>query len=84
MYEGEVEMTVFESTRGLRYAELFAVGPEWIEVYNSTGLSEAPPEPWDATDPEQAAEELGAELVVKNGPHWWRSTERPCDSQWTK
>jgi hypothetical protein len=71
MHEGEVRMTVFEDTRGLRYAELFAVGPEWIEVYNSTGLSEAPPELWDATDPGEAATQLRAELVVKNGPHWW-------------
>jgi hypothetical protein len=71
MYEGEVRMTVFENARGLRYAELFAVGSEWIEVYNSTGLSEAPPELWDTTDPERAAGELGAQLVVKNGPHWW-------------
>ena len=57
----------------IRYAELFAVGPEWITVYNSIGLSEAPPELWDALDAKAAAGQLGAGLVVKNGPHWWMS-----------
>ena len=51
--------------------ELFAVGPEWITVYNSIGLSEGPPEFWDALDADAAAEQLGVERVVKNGPHWW-------------
>ena len=68
---GDTRVTDFESTRGLRYAELFAVGPEWIDVYNSTGLSEAPPELWNATDPKAAAADLGVDMVVKNGPHWW-------------
>ena len=67
----QLALTEFEDTRGLRYAELFAVGAEWINVYNSTGLSEAPPELWDATDAAAAAEQLGANVVVKNGPHWW-------------
>lgn len=67
----QLTLTEFEDTRGLRYAELFAVGPEWITVYNSTGLSEAPPQLWEATDPEAAADQLGAGAVIKNGPHWW-------------
>ena len=61
----------FENLRGLRYVELFAVGPEWITVYNSIGLSEGRPELWDALDEKAAAEQLGVEKVVKNGPHWW-------------
>ena len=69
----EVRDTVFESTRGLRYAELFAVGPELITVYNSMGLSEAPPELWDPLDAAAAAEQLQVGMVVKNGPHWWIS-----------
>ena len=64
---------VFEPARGLRYAELFAVGPELITVYNSMGLSEAPPEVWDALDAEAAATQLQVGMVVKNGPHWWVS-----------
>lgn len=71
--QGGVQDMAFESTRGLRYAELFAVGPEWITVYNSIGLSEARPELWDTLDAEAAAQQLGAGLVVKNGPHWWMS-----------
>ena len=69
--EGEVRLTDFEETRGLRYAELFAVGSEWIDVYNSTGLSEASPDLWEATDPRVAAAELGVDSVIKNGPQWW-------------
>lgn len=65
--------TVFEPARGLRYAELFAVGEEVITVYNSMGLSEAPPEPWEALDAQAAAEQLEVGMVVKNGPHWWAS-----------
>jgi hypothetical protein len=68
---GEVRDMEFEPTRGLRYVELFAVGPEWIMVYNSIGLSDGPPELWDALDEEAAAEQLGVDKVVKNGPHWW-------------
>ena len=67
----QLALTEFEDTRGLRYAELFAVGPEWITVYNSTGLSEAPDELWEATDPTSTASQLGVGVVVKNGPHWW-------------
>jgi hypothetical protein len=71
--QGEFQDMVFEATRGLRYAELFAVGPEWITVYNSIGLSGAPPELWDPLDAEAAARQLRVGLVLKNGPHWWMS-----------
>ena len=71
--QGEDQDLTFEATRGLRYAELFAVGPEWITVYNSIGLSEAPPELWDALDAQAAADQLRVGLVLKNGPHWWMS-----------
>lgn len=68
-----VQDMTFEHVRGLRYAELFAVGPEQITVYNSIELSEAPPELWDALDAAAAARQLGVGLVLKNGPHWWMS-----------
>lgn len=68
---GEERDFDFDPTRALRYCELFAVGPEWITVYNSIGLSEAPPDLWDALDADAAAEQLGVGKVVKNGPHWW-------------
>lgn len=68
---GAVETVVFEPTRELRYVEVFAVGEEWITVYNSMGLSEGPPEQWESLDAEAAAEQLQAEMVIKNGPHWW-------------
>lgn len=71
MKQGEVRDFDFEKTRALRYVELFAVGPEWITVYNSIGLSEGPPELWGALDAKAAAEQLQVGMVVKNGPHWW-------------
>ncbi len=69
--QDEVRDFDFETLRGRRYVELFAVGPEWITVYNSIGLSEGPPELWDHLDVDAAAKQLGVEKVVKNGPHWW-------------
>ena len=72
----EIQSIDFDSTRALRYSELFLVGPEWIDVLNSIGLSEAPPELWDATDPAAAAEQLEVGTVIKNGPHWWAATSR--------
>lgn len=71
MPDEDAEDVVFPQTRGLRYAELFAIGEELILVYNSMGLSEAPPELWDALDADAAAKQLGAAAVIKNGPHWW-------------
>ena len=72
---GEIRDLSLEGTRGLRYAELFFVGPEWITVYNSMGLSEAPPELWDRLDAEETAKRFGQQAVIKNGPHWWASDE---------
>lgn len=68
---GESQLMDFEGTRALRYCELFVVGPEWITVYNSIGLSEAPADLWESTDAVEAAKTLGGAMVVKNGPHWW-------------
>lgn len=68
---GEVQFLDFEGTRELRYVELFIVGPEWVDILNSIGLSEGPSDLWDALDADVAAEQLGATKVIKNGPHYW-------------
>jgi hypothetical protein len=70
---GEVRRYVFTSTRGLRYAELAIVGTELVSFYNSIGLSEAPPDLWDALDADATAKRLEVPMVIKNGPHWWAS-----------
>ena len=70
---GEIKDLSLAGTRGLRYAELFFVGPDWITVYNSMGLSKAQPEVWDALDAEATAERFDQQAVIKNGPHWWAS-----------
>ena len=40
----DIQFIDIDATRALRYSELFLVGLEWIDVLNSIGLSEAPPE----------------------------------------
>ncbi|MCZ7529658.1 MAG: hypothetical protein M5U31_04545 [Acidimicrobiia bacterium] len=72
---GEVQELNFGPTRALRYAELAIVGDEYVTFYNCTGLSEAPPDQWEAIDADAAAQKFGAAMVIKNGPHWWA-----CDS----
>lgn len=70
---GETCNVSIDGMRGRRYAELFLVGPEQITILNSIGLSEAPPELWDSIDPTEAAQQLGRQAIIKNGPHWWAS-----------
>ena len=70
---GELRDITIDDTRGLRYAELAMIGPEFITIYNSTGLSEAPPDDWDALDTQEIAERFQLKAVFKNGPHWWLS-----------
>lgn len=70
---GPLTEFVVDPTRNLRYAELAIVGDEFVSFYNSIGLHEAPPDLWDALDADAAAKQLGAAMVVKNGPHWWAS-----------
>src|SRR5262249_18414206 len=42
-----------------------------IEVYNTTGLNDCPPELWNALDLAQIKKQFGARAVQKNGPHYW-------------
>jgi hypothetical protein len=70
---GELRDITIDDTRGLRYAELAMIGPEFITIYNSTGLSEAPPVQWDPLDTEKIAHDYDLKAVFKNGPHWWLS-----------
>jgi hypothetical protein len=61
--------------RGTRYCEIIPVYRDGIsfnlEVYNTLGQNNCPPEVWDAIDPKALAKELGAEEVVMNGPRFW-------------
>src|SRR6266496_2726843 len=70
---GALRDITIDDTRGLRYAELAMIGPEFITIYNSTGLSEAPPDLWEALDTEKLTQEFQLRAVFKNGPHWWLS-----------
>ncbi len=71
----------FAPTRGLRYAELFAVGDELITVYNSMGLSEAPGRSYGTRSTRgRGATARASATVIKNGPHWWASDRARCAS----
>ena len=62
------------SIRGVRYCEVIAVKNEGgfsADVYGTQGLSDCPPSSWEALDPESIQEELGAFVVVMNGPRFW-------------
>jgi hypothetical protein len=58
------------NTRGLRYAEIAMVGEKAITIYNSTGLSEAPPDQWNPLNAKELADTFQVHELVKNGPHW--------------
>jgi hypothetical protein len=69
------EMTVkpytITGTRDMRFGEILVVKPSGLEVYNTTGLNDCPPELWNALEPEAIAKQFGALKVQKNGPHYW-------------
>lgn len=79
MEPGAIKRVTFESTRGVRYAELFFVGPELIFIYSSVGWDQAPPELWDTTEADEVAKQYGAATVIKNGPHWWAADTTTLD-----
>jgi hypothetical protein len=62
------------SIRGVRYCEVIAVKNEGglsAEVYGTQGLSDCPLSSWEALDPDAIKEELGAFVIVMNGPRFW-------------
>ncbi len=61
----------FDDIRGRRYAEVLLVKGDAGEIYNTTGLNDAPAELWDSMDLEAVAREHGAVHVHKNGPKYW-------------
>ena len=59
-----------------RYCEIFAVTmpdpPAFsVDVYNTVGLGDCPPEGWNAVDFTAVKEETGSLLAVPNGPRRW-------------
>ena len=64
------EVTVTE-TRDLRYGEIFLVKGNYIEIYNTTGLNNCPPQLWDALEPEAIKTQFDAQAVQLNGPKFW-------------
>lgn len=58
-----------------RYCEVLTLtttdaGPR-AEVWGSQGLNDCPQDGFDAIDPVAAAEQVGADLAVVNGPRYW-------------
>jgi hypothetical protein len=60
---------IVNNTRGLHFTEIAMVGEKAITIYNSTGLSEAPLDLWDALN----AKELGG-YVPSAGRNQERTT----------
>lgn len=67
--------TVPKDLRGTRYCEIIPVFRDGfsfrLEVYNTLGQNDCPPDVWNAIDPKKLARELGAFEVVMNGPRFW-------------
>ena len=60
--------------RGMRYCEILAVtndGGFRADVYGTQGLSECPADQWEELDPQAIQEELGALVILMNGPRYW-------------
>jgi hypothetical protein len=66
-----VRSETVSNTRNMRFGEILIAKPTGIEIYNTTGTNDCPPELWNALDTEQLRKELGAFKVEKNGPHYW-------------
>ena len=67
--------TVPKDLRGTRYCEIIPVYRDGLsfrlEVYNTLGQNDCPPDVWNAIDGKKLADELGAFEVVMNGPRFW-------------
>jgi len=61
----------FSDTRNMRFCEILIAKQSGIEIYNTTGASDCPPELWSALDTEAIRKQCGAMKVEKNGPHFW-------------
>jgi hypothetical protein len=59
------------NTRNMRFGEILIVRLSGIDIYNTTGVSDCPPEQWNALEVGQIRKEFHALKVEKNGPHFW-------------
>jgi hypothetical protein len=66
-----VKQYTIDGTRNMRFGEILVVKQTGIEVYNTTGLNNCPPELWNALDFDTIKQQFGAPAVQKNGPHYW-------------
>jgi hypothetical protein len=61
--------------RGVRYCEvlLLTEGADGFsaEVWNTMGMSECPPDQWEALDAQAIAQERDAVVALLNGPRFW-------------
>ena len=66
-----VKPYTFTETRDRRFGEILVVRESGIDIYNTTGLNDCPPELWNALDLEKIKNQIGAQAIQKNGPHFW-------------
>jgi hypothetical protein len=66
-----VKAYTFTDTRDMRFGEILVVKASGIDIYNTTGLNDCPPELWNTLDLDLLARQFGALQIQKNGPHFW-------------
>jgi hypothetical protein len=71
MMNTSVQAYTFTNTRDMRFGEILVIKASGVEIYNTTGLNDCPPELWDTMDLEQLKQQFGAQAIQKNGPHFW-------------
>jgi len=69
--EGTLKPETIDNTRNMSFCEILVVKLRGIEVYNTTGVSDCPPQLWHDLDPKKIRGQYRALKVEKNGPYFW-------------
>ena len=73
--EAEGDGPGIDGLRGVRYCEVLLLTDDEegfsAAVWNTMGMSECPPEQWEALDAAAIAQERGAVAALPNGPRYW-------------
>lgn len=69
--DGTLKPYTITDTRDMRFCEILIVKKTGIDIYNTTGVSDCPPDLWNTLDVDSIQKQFGALKVEKNGPHFW-------------
>jgi hypothetical protein len=65
------EAITVPDTRNMRFCEILVAKVTGIEVYNTTGVSDCPPDLWNSLDLDSIKRQYGALKIEKKGPDYW-------------